>query len=1065
MSEAVYNTANVSDLFGYQKGFIEDINDPKGSGRVRVRIINKEFRTGTNGEYVPVPETQYLPWATVLMPVNASGGAATSASSHNLKRGDLVWVFFIEGDSKQRVVIGTQGAVANASSKPPETEYGPLQRYISQDPDSGDQPSPTSHVTNDQKEKNKNLGARVHGAVGDDNSTRQTAALTQPFSPGNPAGSFEVTVADGKCATNPATKTEIILAELFATLQHTNGNIGSYYISKYTGDLFELQSIAKGYITRVQAVISAAITRSFGELMALLKKGIQALIKALLAPLPGVLKPVVDWFTQMLERLGCTMEDMIDRIANFVESTLMGYLGNIVNWAACQTKRFIDSIFGRILSEMTGIIDTVFGGLSSVLGAIGGAVDIVGGAISAIMDLLGISCSGNAKCQEKPTKKSSKSGAFEGLKAGYNDLDELLGALESGNHLPIDSYCADALTEPEPTTEVNVWGPQVPDSGSGTDTESNNNTLDPLANTSGVGSGVAGPTGVNYDDILNSICSARTIKAVDIPETDAVTEGSIATVKIQRTGDISTTSSVTYYTVDGTAKANEDYCPTSGFMGFGVGETERSIDIQTINDGVDDGAKYFFVKIKHDGCGKLKKDVAKVWIGTGIGTPSITGINLGTTLTPGASAPIDVDVPVYILTADKSVVYEGQEVTFTLNTFNVDDGTQVNYTIGRESTGITFKDINYVVENGSRSWVTMESDMGRKFVVKDGQASVTIALLDDGVVENTNEVAEQLYVELNGLSVAAGVAVLDPLAGGVLDETTKSVSVVADKVAVEEGESVTFTVTTTKFNDGDKLAYTIFGPNITQGDILQNLEGELYIENNSATFTVDVLEDNLLEVQENLVFSINEYGANATVIIRASAGDVGDIAAPADDDDDDGLPVLDVPIVDEDGGIIDIDVIKSGRRFLSIPFISLESNTGFGAYVEPILNSNGYLSRVRVIRPGQGYTGKTKPNNVVCQLVGITLTNVGGLYTSAPKVYIDGDSSIARATISEEGYVNGINIVKGGMNYVELPQIIITGGGGFGAQAKPDLQCVPEDQSELILQGLARDPANYVDCP
>ena len=1066
MSDNSYNVANVSDLFALQKGFIEDVADPKESGRVRVRLINKEFRSGDGGQFIPVPETQYLPWATVLMPADNAGGTGTSGSGHNLKRGDIVWASLINGDSKQRLVIGVQNAVAGSSKENPATEYQALQRYLTQDAEAGDQPNPASHVGGDQPDKNPNLGSKQIGATADEDESRQVSAISTPASNGNQAGTFSVTVADGKCATDPGSKIENILGEFFATLQHTNGNIGSYYISKYTGGIFELQSIAQGYITRVQAVVSAAISRAFGELMVQIKKGIQALIKALLAPLPGVLKPVVDWFTQMLEKMGCTMENLIDRMSDFVEGILLGYIGDIVSFAACQAKRFVDAILGRVLSEMSGIINTVFGGLSSVLGAIGSAVDVVGGGLSSIMNLLGISCSGNAACKSGPKKKDSKIGGFEGLKAGYNDLDELLAALETGNHLPIDSYCADALTEPEHTTEVNVWGPQVPNSSGGGDTDSDGLDGDGVGTGDGTGPGTG--TGIGFEDITNAICSARTIRVDDIPETSGVPEGSIAEIKVRRNGDISTSNSFNYYTIDGTAKANEDYCPVSGFLGFGVGEVEKTIQVRTISDNVQEGNKYFFLKIKTDGCGDVPKDVGKIWILDNnilLGDPTVPNLDTGGGIT-GSASILDFDTPVYLLTADKTVVYEGQEVTFNLQTNNVEDGTTINYTIGRESTGITFADISYVVEDGKRSYVTGPADMGRQFTVIDNQASVTIALLDDGVVEDTNEVAEQIFVELNGLGVAAGCAVLDPVATGVLDPNAKSVSVAADKVAVEEGESVTFTVTTTNFQDGERLNYTLFGSQITQSDILEPLEGTVYIEGNRGELVVNVLEDNERELAENLSFTINDYAATATIVIRADVDQQPDIIFDGDDDDDDGLPVLDTPVIDGDGGIIDIAVLKSGRRYRAKPFISIEDNArGFGAYIEPILNSEGYLTRVKVVRPGQGYAGKPKPTNVVCQLVGFAITNVGGLYTSAPTVYVNGDSSIAKATISDEGFVNGIVLIKGGQNYLELPEVIITGGGGFGAYAKPDLQCVPEEQSELILQGLARDPANYVDCP
>ena len=75
------------------------------------------------------------------------------------------------------------------------------------------------------------------------------------------------------------------------------------------------------------------ISRSFGELMAKLKEVIQKLVQALLAPLPGCLKQVVDWFTQALEKLGCSMGDIFERVSDFVTSTLEGYVGSVVNWA------------------------------------------------------------------------------------------------------------------------------------------------------------------------------------------------------------------------------------------------------------------------------------------------------------------------------------------------------------------------------------------------------------------------------------------------------------------------------------------------------------------------------------------------------------------------------------------------------------------------------------------------------------------------------------------------------------------------------------------------------------
>ena len=254
--------------------------------------------------------------------------------------------------------------------------------------------------------------------------------------------------------------------------------------------------------------------------------------------------------------------------------------------------------------------------------------------------------------------------------------------------------------------------------------------------------------GIDYEDIAKAICNARTFKVLDIPETEAVHEGDPAYVRVVRGGDTSTTSSFTYRTQDGTAKATETYCPTNGYIGFGIGETEKIIEVKTLNNGVRDGSKYFFMKIQHDGCGKVLKDVARIWIKDPLAIKDIPTLTVPDVGLVSSTPNISTTNPVYYLTSDKEVVYEGSEVTFKLETENVSDGTVINYTIGRETTGITYGDIEYVIENSVKSWVTGETDLQRSFTIRDKKAEVTIKLLDDGIVEDSNQVAEQLYLSL-----------------------------------------------------------------------------------------------------------------------------------------------------------------------------------------------------------------------------------------------------------------------------------------------------------------------------
>jgi sugar lactone lactonase YvrE len=67
--------------------------------------------------------------------------------------------------------------------------------------------------------------------------------------------------------------------------------------------------------------------------------------------------------------------------------------------------------------------------------------------------------------------------------------------------------------------------------------------------------------------------------------TQSAFEGSsTAFVKVNRTGDISGATSVTYATADGTATAGNDYTSVSGLLTFGPGELSKIINVPIIND-------------------------------------------------------------------------------------------------------------------------------------------------------------------------------------------------------------------------------------------------------------------------------------------------------------------------------------------------------------------------------------------------------------------------------------------------------------------------------------------------
>lgn len=96
--------ANV--VFKWWFGTVEDRDDPKQLGRVRVRVFNVYSDDKTK-----LP-TDMLPWATVIMPPHSAGIKEVGISPTGLMVGSTVFGFFADGeDAQMPIVLGTVAGI------------------------------------------------------------------------------------------------------------------------------------------------------------------------------------------------------------------------------------------------------------------------------------------------------------------------------------------------------------------------------------------------------------------------------------------------------------------------------------------------------------------------------------------------------------------------------------------------------------------------------------------------------------------------------------------------------------------------------------------------------------------------------------------------------------------------------------------------------------------------------------------------------------------------------------------------------------------------------------------
>ncbi len=295
----------------------------------------------------------------------------------------------------------------------------------------------------------------------------------------------------------------------------------------------------------------------------------------------------------------------------------------------------------------------------------------------------------------------------------------------------------------------------------------------------------------------------------------------------------------------------------------------------------------------------------------------------------------------------------------------------------------------------------------------------------------------------------------------------------ADKSSVKEGDFVTYSITTTNVPNGTVLSYRLFGPNITPSDIISNnLSGSFIIEGGSSVVIVGINEDGNFEKSENLTFTIPGTGAQTNVLILGddSAFSPEEIAAQEDESspietvDEFKTPTAGEVITGPVGEVITVPIANPGDPYKEAPTVFITGN-GYGASGIVLTDSKGYAAEIRITDPGWGYKiNKPVDANKECIIDSFTMIRPGQEYKTAPKVYVDGDDNIAEAVIDDKGRIISVRIKNREMTFTKYPEIIIVGGGGYGAKFIPSFACLPA--ADRVRIGSAKiGTGRYVDCP
>ena len=266
-----------ADFFGkdpltFFMGQVEDVNDPKMSGRVRVRCVGWHPKEKTGQDSLPTGD---LPWAHVAMPTTHPqlGGAG---GKHGLLPGSWVVGFFFDGDEAQQpIVLNSFNFTAKATTEnlkvKPKGQDGKLSPF---DPAFGQvyvpKNWPNIALTSVEPKLDPSKVVPTSEAQGECGTNKSVAAVRRmeedlsTSDKGNPESQiYNVIFGDGLCGSIANAKSDIkTLLEERMPSQFARYGYNDVVWSAIDGNYIDLNGVMRGVAMQIADLIKQAAQAS-----------------------------------------------------------------------------------------------------------------------------------------------------------------------------------------------------------------------------------------------------------------------------------------------------------------------------------------------------------------------------------------------------------------------------------------------------------------------------------------------------------------------------------------------------------------------------------------------------------------------------------------------------------------------------------------------------------------------------------------------------------------------------------------------------------------------------------
>ena len=362
--------------------------------RYKVRIMG--YHTAVPGDLTP----EELPWASIMLPVTAgvSGGAM---STPNLRQGDFVQGYFLDGeDAQQPVIMGVLGfnQYTAIMKNVPDTAFTPFSGFDTKDlvPQHSlrlqkEEAAAVAEKVDKSKTNNQEVAESTVNAVNAKDGATKEQYLNEKKS--------STVASNTDCEAAPVGSIQREIKNMIAETQRLQKTIDDWE-TKVSTKINKVESEIEKVKQNAIKAISGDVKRITTELQKnALKKVNDSLSDTYDKVFPTELPLLKEKVDEANSELACAFKNIMKNLTGMVGNFLGQIMDKFINTPMCAVENFVGSLLGKISGLIDGAVNSVMTPIKSLLAGMGvassGLDDVMGFATDALSFL---SCDQDPKC-------------------------------------------------------------------------------------------------------------------------------------------------------------------------------------------------------------------------------------------------------------------------------------------------------------------------------------------------------------------------------------------------------------------------------------------------------------------------------------------------------------------------------------------------------------------------------------------------------------------------------------------------------------------------------------------